>query len=170
MSTLKPVIIESQEKRAPDDIVEIVKACYHSVAVDGQFDVDNLTLADDFKFIAGMVEVNKNDFIEIITRLYRAIPDLKHVLTNIQIRGDTVQLTHQAVGTFTKDWDGTDFGLPRITATNTPVQMGPIKWEITVRKGNITRWHDVTMPSADSGLRGFFKALGSEMPAHKPRK
>jgi hypothetical protein len=31
---------------------------------------------------------------------------------------------------------------------------------ITVRDGKIRRWHDVTLPSGDTGLPGFLKALG----------
>ncbi len=143
------------------DNIEIVKAYYEKIASEGPVEATNQTLSEDFKLIAGTLEIDRKGFITIITRLYAAIPDLTHTLCDIQTRGQVVQLTDHPRGTFTGTWDGSSFGLPVIPPDGNPFHMAPMKWEITLRDGKITRWHDVTVPSAASGLPGFLKALGS---------
>jgi predicted ester cyclase len=149
--------------------IEIVTAFNEKLAAQGQIEADDAILSGDFKLIAGSVEIDRQSFIEIINRLYRAIPDLKHTLSNIQLRGDVVQLTIQSTGLFTETWDGSSLGLPVIPPSGGPVHMGPTKWEITVRDGKITRWHDITLPSRESGLPGFIKALGAQLPTKQKR-
>lgn len=147
--------------------IEVVKTYFEKVALEGPMEATAQTCSEDFKLIAGTLEINRSSFIAILTGLYAAIPDLTHALSDIQVRGESVQLTDHPTGTFTGAWDGTSFGLPSIPPNGSPFHMAPMKWEITVRNGKITRWHDVTIPSAASGLRGFFKALGSPPPAVK---
>jgi hypothetical protein len=149
------------------DNIEIVKAYYEKIASENRVETTNQTLSEDFKLIAGTLEIDRKGFIAIITRLYAAIPDLAHTLSNMQTRGEVVQLTDCATGTFTGIWDGSSFGLPVVPPDGNPFQMAPMKWEITLRDGKITRWHDVTVPSTASGLPGFMKALGSTLPAAK---
>lgn len=151
----------------PDNI-EIVKAYYEKIASEGPAEASNQTLSEDFRLIAGTLEIDRKGFIAIITCLYAAIPDLTHTFSDMQTRGEAVQLTDHALGTFTGTWDGSIFGLPVIPPDGNPFHLAPMKWEITFRGGKITRWHDVTVPSAASGLPGFLKALGSTMPTAKP--
>jgi hypothetical protein len=145
----------------PDNIIELVKSCYKILASEGPGEAMAQTMSEDFKLIAGNVEIDRKGFIEMVKLLYAAVPDLTHALSDIQIRGDVVQLTDHSVGTFSGQWDGSSFGLPSIPPSGASFHMAPIKWEITVRQGKITRWHDVTIPSAASGMRGFLKALAS---------
>jgi ketosteroid isomerase-like protein len=148
------------------DSIDIVKA-YFAALNSTSLDQGDQYLAADYKLIAGTLEIDRSRFIAILTQLYAAIPDLTHVLSDIQVRGETVQLTDRPAGTFTGAWDGSSFGLPSIPPNGSAFHMAPMKWEITVRNGKITRWHDVTVPSAASGLPGFFKALGATPPAAK---
>lgn len=149
------------------DNIEIVKAYYEKITSEGLIEATNQTLSEDFRLIAGTMEIDRKGFIAIITRLYAAIPDLAHTLSDIQTRGESVQLTDCVTGTFTGTWEGSSFGLPDLPPDGNPFHMAPMKWEITVRDGKIRRWHDVTVPSTASGLPGFLKALGSTMPAAK---
>jgi predicted ester cyclase len=151
-----------------EDNIEIVKTYYEKLALEGPVEGTNQSISEDFKLIAGTLEIDRKGFIAILTRLYAAIPDLTHTLSDIQVRGESVQLTDHPAGTFTGTWDGTSFGLPIVPPNGDAFLMAPMKWEITVRNGKITRWHDVTIPSGTSGLPGFLKALGSSMPAAKP--
>ncbi|MBE0698593.1 MAG: hypothetical protein IH586_16875 [Anaerolineaceae bacterium] len=148
----------------PDDIIELVKSCYEKLASVASGVTAVQTMSEDFKFIAGTAEIDRKGFIEIVKLLYTAIPDLTHTLSDIQVRGDVVQLTDHPAGTFSGQWDGSSFGLPNIPPSGFPFRMAPTKWEITVRHSKITRWHDVTVPSAASGMRGFLKALESVLP------
>jgi hypothetical protein len=143
-----------------DNIIEIVKAYYDKLAAAGPVEAAAQTISDDFRLIAGTVEMGRMGFIDIMTLLYTAIPDLSHALSDIQVRGEVVQLTDRLMGTFTGPWDGSKLGLPVIPPNGNAFFMAPLKWEVTVRHGKITRWHDVTVPSAQSGLPGFLKALG----------
>jgi hypothetical protein len=143
--------------------VEIVKAYYGNLALVGPDKASTGIIADDFRLIAGSIEFDRKNFMAILISLYEAIPDLSHVLSDFQVHGEAVQLTDLPNGTFTSSWDGSSFGLPVIPPSGKEIQMAPIKWEITVRNGKITRLHDVTLPSAKSGLPGFFKALGASI-------
>lgn len=151
-----------------DNIIEIVKACYAKLASAGSDETAIQTLSEDFRLIAGSKEVDRNGFIALLKVVYAAIPDLTHVLSDIQVRGEVVQLTDTPVGTFTSAWDGSSLGLPVISPNGSPFLMAPTKWEITVRNGKITRWHDVTIPSVKSGISGFLKALGPQVPVQRP--
>lgn len=144
----------------PDSIVEIVEAFYEKFQKEGPASAINEFLSDDFRLIAGKAEINRDAFTVLLTRLYAAVPDLTHTLSNMQVRGEVVQVTDQPAGTFTGSWDGSNHGFPVIPPHGKAFTMAPTKWEITVRHGKITRWHDVTVPSAISGSRGFLKALG----------
>lgn len=146
---------------------EIVTTYFEKLASDGPETATIQAFSEDFKLIAGSAEVNRKRFIEMITVLYAAVPDLTHDLSDIQLRGDIVQLTDRPSGTFTGTWDGTTLGLPIIPANSSAFLMAPSKWEITVRNGKITRWHDVTIPSGKSGISGLFKALGLQAPVAK---
>jgi hypothetical protein len=149
------------------NLVEIVKAYYEKVAVEGHVEASTEFISEDFRLIAGTIEIDRKRFIAIMASVYEAIPDLAHTVGEFQIRGEAVQLTDQPKGAFTSSWDGTGFGLPVIPPTGNAFQMAPMKWEITIRNGKITRLHDITLPSAESGLAGFFKALGTTLPAAK---
>jgi hypothetical protein len=100
-----------------------------------------------------------------LTSVYAGNPDLAHSLGEFQVGGEAVQLIDQPKGTLTSSWDGTCFGLPVIPPTGNAFQIAPMKCEITIRNGKITRLHDMTLPSAESDLPGFFKALGATLPA-----
>jgi len=147
-----------------DNIIEIVKVYYEKLASDGPVEAAIQTISEDFRLIAGTKEIDRKGFIDMMTRLYTAIPDLTHALSDIQVRGEVVQVTDQPMGTFTGAWDGSGLGLSIVPPSGSTFLMAPSKWEITIRHGKITRWHDVTIPSVKSGLTGFLKALGVSVP------
>jgi hypothetical protein len=151
----------------PENNIEIVEAYYEKLASQGPVEAAAQSISEDFRLIAGSVEIDRKRFIGIMELLYSAVPDLTHVLSAIQVRGDVVQLTDQPAGTFTGSWDGTSLGLPVIPPHGGAFLMAPMKWEVTVRYGKITRWHDTTPPSSESGVPGFFKALGARAPVAK---
>jgi hypothetical protein len=153
----------------PDNVLEIVNACFERLALEGPAAAAAQSLSEDFKLIAGSKEIDRKGFVALLTLLYAAIPDLTHGLSDVQVRGESVQLTDRPAGTFTAAWDGSGMGLPVLPPSGGAVSMAPTKWEITVRNGKITRWHDVTIPSINSGLRGFLKALGGTDPGLAPR-
>ena len=130
-----------------NNIVEIVESCYAQLSSAVREDGVSQTLSDDFRLIAGSKEFDRNGFIAFLVLLYAAIPDLTHVLSDIRVRGEVVQLTSHSAGSFTGAWDGSSLGLPVISPNGSAFSMAPMKWEITVRNGKITRWHDVTIPS-----------------------
>lgn len=147
-----------------NNIVEFVESCYAKLASVISDDAVSQNLSDDFRLIAGTKEVDRQGFVALLALLYAAIPDLTHVLSDIRVRGEVVQLTAHPAGTFTGAWDGSSLGLPVISPNGGAFSMAPMKWEITVRNGKITRWHDVTIPSKKNGLPGFLRALSPQIP------
>lgn len=147
--------------------LEIVENYITQLTADGPSGSSSQSLSEDFRLIAGTVELDRKKFVAILTSLYAAIPDLSHGISNIQVRGDVIQITDHPSGTFTGHWDGSELGLPSVPPSGSAFRMAPWKWEVTVRHGKITRLHDVTVPSAASGLPGFFHALGFTLPAKK---
>ncbi len=145
-----------------NNIVEIVESCYAQLSSAIREDGVSQTLSDDFRLIAGTKEIDRKGFIAFLVLLYAAIPDLTHVLSDIRVRGEVVQLTTHSAGSFTGAWDGSSLGLPVIHPNGSAFSMAPMKWEITVRNGKITRWHDVTIPSVKNGMPGFLKALNPQ--------
>jgi len=119
------------------NLVEFVKAYYEKVAVEGPIEASTEFISEDFRFIAGRIELDRKRFLAIMASVYTAIPDLEHTLGEFQIRGEAVQLINQPKGTFTSSWDGTGFGLPVIPPTGNTFQMAPMKWEITIRNGKL---------------------------------
>ncbi|NUM45638.1 MAG: hypothetical protein HUU38_13110 [Anaerolineales bacterium] len=144
----------------PSSVTDIVKAYFGTFSLMSA-DKAALFLADDFKMI-GFDErpLGKVVWVGVMNAIKTAIPDLKIKLSEVQEKGNVVNLKYYGVGTHRESLDLSVLNGPVLPASGKTVTFPGSHWALTVVAGKITQEELVTPPSADTGLAGIINACG----------
>lgn len=141
--------------------VDIVKVFYGTLSLMGASKAGSF-LADDFTLVGFTpAPLDKTRWIEFLTALKRALPDLKIRLSDVRESGDQVRFTEMGLGTHRLPLDFSLFGLPDVPASGGSVSFPISEWVLTVAGGKITRAEQVS-PSPQASLAGMQTALGAQ--------
>lgn len=143
----------------PSSAVDIVKAYFGTFSVMSA-NKAALFLADDFKLIGfDEMPIGKEIWVSLMNALKVALPDLKIRLSEIEMEGNRVHLTHYGVGTHQGKMDFSVVDQPVFPPTGKTVTFPSAQWTLTVVDGKITQEEMNILPSSDTGLVQIVKAF-----------
>ena len=138
--------------------IDIVKVFYGTFSLMGASKA-GLYLAADFQsFGFTPAPIDRETWIQFLTALKRAVPDMKIRLTNVRAEGDQVWFTEMGLGTHRLPMDLSAFDLPEIPADGAPVTFPSSDWVLTVDGSKIAR-AELVNPSPETGLPGMLHAF-----------
>jgi predicted ester cyclase len=135
--------------------------------VESAFDLDNRDryslYSDDFKRTdeMGSPPIDRSTWIAMQEPLRSAMPDLSVAIEDIREEGGGVVVTSRLSGTFTNDLDLSAMGMGVFAATGKAVDFPSGTDLVSFDGGKISEFHGLDT-GPDTGMAGFFKALGAE--------
>lgn len=142
------------------DSIEIVKAYFAALDSADTAQVDQY-LAEDYQLVDFTPKpLDKDAMLSLIRLLKKALPNLKHSLSNIRVENNVVKLTVQRSGTNTASLDLRELGIGVVPKTKKFIIFPNGNYEFTLKDGKILTERDVSPPSPNRRMSGLLKAMG----------
>ncbi len=147
------------------DGIEIVKAYFAALDSTDITQVDQY-LAEDYQLVDFTPKpMDKEAMLGMIRLLKKALPNLKHSLSNIRIENNIVKLTVQRSGTNSANLDLREMGIGVVPKTQKFIIFPNGNYEFTIQGGKITTERDVSPISPNRRMSGILKSLGVNVAA-----
>ncbi len=147
------------------DGIEIVKAYFAALDSADTTQVSQY-LAEDYQLVDFTPQpMDKDAMLGMIALLKKALPNLRHSLSNIRIENNVVKLTVQRSGTNSANLDLREMGIGVVPKTQKFIIFPNGNYEFTIQGGKITTERDVSPISPNRRMSGILKSLGVNVAA-----